>query len=352
MDDKGIQVSIGSKRKKTASAGSQTAFQTPKEERATQCGMSFTGSYGRNREHNKWRYDDLVARMQDKEMLVHWLMNEELMVKERSCPMCAGEMSLTRCEDRSDGLKWECRKQVNGKKHRAEVSIWKGSWFDSSKMTLEEILKLTYWWCQDLDQTQVKHELRLAESTGVDWDSFCREVCEITLLENGEKLGGNGKVVQIDESKFGKRKYHRGHHVEGQWVFGGIEQDSRKCFLVAVEKRDEQTLLPIIQKWIEPGTVIVSDCWKAYSKLEAHGYEQRTVNHSREFVNKDGDHTNKIEGHWRHAKCKLPKFGVRKHLFSTYLAEFIWRYMHCDEDLFRLFLNDVKKVYASCTTER
>ena len=257
MDDKGIQVSIGSKRKKTASAGSQTALQTSKEERATQCGMSFTGSYGRNREHSKWRYDDLVARMQDKEMLVHWLMNEGLMVKERSCPMCAGEMSLTRCEDRSDGLKWECRRQVNGKKHRAEVSIRKGSWFDSSKMTLEEILKLTYWWCQDLDQTQVKHELGLAESTGVDWDSFCREVCEITLLENGEKLGGNGKVVQIDESKFGKRKYHRGHHVEGQWVFGGIEQDSRKCFLVAVEKRDEHTLLPIIQKWIEPGTILL-----------------------------------------------------------------------------------------------
>lgn len=61
MDDKGIQVSIGSKRKKTVSAGSQTTLQTPKEERATQCGMSFTGSYGRNREHNKWRYDDLSS---------------------------------------------------------------------------------------------------------------------------------------------------------------------------------------------------------------------------------------------------------------------------------------------------
>jgi len=185
--------------------------------------------------------------------------------------MCAGEMSLTRCKGRSDGLKWECRKQVNGKKHRAEVSIRKGSWVDTSKMTLEEILKLTHWWSQDLDQTQVKHELGLAESTGVDWDCFCHKVCEITLLEKSERLGGKGKFVQIDESKFGKRKYHRGHHVEGQWVFGGIEQDSRKCFLVAVEKQDEQTLLPIIQKWIEPGTIIVSDCWKAYFKLETHG---------------------------------------------------------------------------------
>lgn len=44
------------------------------------------------------------------------------------------------------------------------------------------------------------------------------------LIEESCKLGGPGKTVQIDESKIGKRKYHRGHHVEGQWVFGGIEE--------------------------------------------------------------------------------------------------------------------------------
>ena len=68
--------------------------------------------------------------------------------------MCAGEMILTRCEDQSDGLKWECRQQVNCNRHKAEVSIRKGRWFEKSKMTLEEILKLTYWWCQDLYQAQ------------------------------------------------------------------------------------------------------------------------------------------------------------------------------------------------------
>ena len=45
-----------------------------------------------------------------------------------------------------------------------------------------------------------------------------------TLRESGEN-GGPGKLVQIDESKVGQRKYHRGHVVEGQWVFGGIEED-------------------------------------------------------------------------------------------------------------------------------
>lgn len=216
--------------------------------------------------------------MQNKEMLIHWLMDEGLISNKHFCPMCGEEMNLRRCEDRSDGLKWECKRQENGKRHKAEISIRKGSWVEKRRMTLEEILKLTYWWCQDLDQAQIKHELGLVEGTGVDWDSFCSEVCKITLLENGEKLGGVGKIVQFDESKFGKRKYHLDHHVEGQWIFGGIEENSRKCFLVAVEKRDEATLLPIIQKWIAPGTIIVSDCWKAYCNLENHGYEHGTVN--------------------------------------------------------------------------
>ena len=76
MEDKGVQVAKGSKRKKTSPCGQTTTLETPKEECATQCGMPFTGSYGRNREHNKWRYDDLVTRMQDKEILIHCMVNE------------------------------------------------------------------------------------------------------------------------------------------------------------------------------------------------------------------------------------------------------------------------------------
>ena len=159
-------------------------------------------------------------------------------------------MKLVTCNDRSDGLKWECRIQTSGKRHNTETSIRKGSWFSQSNMTLEEILKFTYWWCQDLEQSQITHELGLARGTGVDWDSFCREVYEITMFDSSQKLGGEGKIVQIDESKFGKRKYHRGHHVEGQWVFGGIEQESRKCFMIAVDERDEATLLPLIKRWM------------------------------------------------------------------------------------------------------
>ena len=106
---------------------------------------------------------------------------------------------------------------------------------------------------------------------------------------------------------------------------------------MAVEDRSEATLLPIIKEWIEPGTLIVSDCWKSYHSLDKHGYSHQTVNHSKEFVNEEGYNTNKMEG-----QVSLPVFGTRKDKYSSYLAEFIWRHVNKDKDLFATFLNDVK----------
>lgn len=84
-------------------------------------------------------------------------------------------------------------------------------------------------------------------------------------------IGGPGKTVEIDESKFGNRKNSRGHRITGQWVFGGIERETGKCFMVPVEKRDRFRLLPIFSKWILPNTTIMSYFWKAYDCL-SHTY--------------------------------------------------------------------------------
>jgi len=66
-----------------------------------------------------------------------------------------------------------------------------------------------------------------------------------------EKLGGPNKTVEIDESKFGRRKYQRGHPVKGQWVFGGVERESGRTFLAPVPDRTADTLVAIIRDWIE-----------------------------------------------------------------------------------------------------
>ena len=99
-----------------------------------------------------------------------------------------------------------------------------------------------------MEQRAIVKEMGIAAHTAVDWDSFCREVCEIVIMNSNKQIGGEGKRVQIYESKFGKRKYHKWKRVESQWVFGDIDEDSRECFMVTVAKRDRATLLPIIEE--------------------------------------------------------------------------------------------------------
>lgn len=117
----------------------------------------------------------------------------------------------------------------------------------------------------------IQNQLRLARKTVTDWNSFCREVTFDAMITKKIPLGGTDRTVEIDESKFGKRKYHSGHRMEGQWVFGGHERETGNCFLIPVEDRSAATLLSIIKNWIKPGTTIISDCWKvSHNKLYKH----------------------------------------------------------------------------------
>ena len=102
--------------------------------------------------------------------------------------------------------------------------------------------------------------------------------------------------VEIDESKFGKTKYNRGRVVKGQWVFGALCHETRESFVTTVPKCDNKTLLPITYQRIRPGSIIFSDCSKAYSKLNTLEYEHKTVNHKYNFVDPTTyAHTQNIE---------------------------------------------------------
>ena len=114
-------------------------------------------------------------------------------------------------------------------------------------------------------------EMALSSETAANWGNYCRQVCIDTVLEDWsyQPIGGVGVEVDIDESKFSRLKYGRGEAKKNtKWVFGGKERiNGDKAFVEVVERRDAKTLIPLIQKWILPGTIIYSDCWKAYSSL-------------------------------------------------------------------------------------
>ena len=104
------------------------------------------------------------------------------------------------------------------------------------------------------------------------------------------------------------------------WVLGGIQRgDNSSCFLEVVPRRDAATLLPIIQRNVAPGTVIMSDSWRAYNTLPQlpEGYAHYAVNHSRNFVSPADRqvHTQNIEGMWSRIKRKHKRISGQFHLF-------------------------------------
>ena len=221
------------------------------------------------------------------------------------------------------------------------------SWLVDSKLALSSLVELMYLWSQGFTITEMVHELKISKKTVVEWTIFFRECCFTMLIEHNEPIGGNGIEVEIDESKFGKRKYYRGHQVEGQWIFGGREKyDKSKVFMVPVADRKKDTLLPIIKKWIKPHSIIHSDCWKSYDELKSMEYTHVKVNHSKQFINpKTAACTNAIESDWRHAKVCMPRYGVHRDMHAAYLAEFMWRRKYHDVDKFIQLIKDINMAF-------
>jgi transposase-like protein len=130
------------------------------------------------------------------------------------------------------------------------------------------------------------------------------------VLSSSQKIGGPNKTAEIDESKFGRRKYNRGHKVNGHWVFSGVEPESGKTFLFPVPERTSDTLMAVLLDWIEPDTTVINDCWSAYRDIETHCYTHKTVDNTVGFVDvPSGAHTNIIASTWRHVKAFLNPYN-------------------------------------------
>jgi hypothetical protein len=275
---------------------------------------------------------------------LQWLARRRLVRNALQCPACNSPCKYTVYGGGMDGRRWACQ-GCNFRK-----SVRDGSFFARSHLTLKQIIILTYCWSHDLPQTVMIHEAEVVNpNVTVDWCNFMREECEIWMVNHNETIGGmdaqgQAIVVEIDESKYFHRKYHRGQWHDGHWVFGGIERNSGKCFLVEVADRRAPTLEALILQYILPGSHIVSDGWASYANIANlnHGiYTHSVVVHQHNFVDpNDPDvHTENVENMWMRAKRKLRRqFGTSRALFPSYLHEFVYRNRFRGQDLFGVFL--------------
>ena len=140
-----------------------------------------------------------------------------------------------------------------------------------------------------------------------------------------------------------------GHRVREQWVFEGYDTTDKVGFLIPVDRRNAETLLPIIEQYIRPQTEIHSDLWRAYGGIQAlpEGYKHLTVNHSLNFVDPiTYACTNHVENMWKNAKIShKARCGTQRTLLPSYLQEFMWR-QRFGEHPFRNIIEQITQIYT------
>lgn len=217
-----------------------------------------------------------------------------LLNQKRKCSRCRVMLKL--CVDSREQSRTPLVLRCYKKSCRKDYySLRQGTFFDKSNLSLQQILLLANLFCGKVTayeqmryEAQLSNE-RLSDHTIADWLSYCREVClEMVSRETPTLIGGEGMTVEVDESKFGKRKYNKGRVVEGQWVLGGICRETNDVFLAVCpdNKRDAPTLLDLIEHHVQKKSTIITDCWRAYDQLDQHGWQHLTVNHQYNFVGK------------------------------------------------------------------
>ena len=105
-----------------------------------------------------------------------------------------------------------------------------------------------------------------------------------------------------------------------------LRTDERKLVLKIVEIRDAATVLPIIKSSVIEGSIVLTDCWRAYNRIQEElGLIHGTVNHSLNYVDPVTlNHTNTIEGTWNGIKMKVPPRKRTKKLITDELIKFQW----------------------------
>lgn len=247
-----------------------------------------------------------------------------------------------------DKLIWRCR--LNG--CDTKLSIRSGSFFSGSKMPLSKIILFFHLWVKNYPSRIIMEDFEFAPHTVVDWNRFLREFCVSFYDRNTmNKIGGPNKVVELDETLIVKRKYNRGRVLKEQWLFGGIcrKQDNRQNFEIFVEFVDDRTastLLEIIERRIEPGSIVITDGWRAYNNIEQLGMTHHVIIHEDYFVDPEFPeiHTQNIENLWLCLKRMLRYKGTNRepHCWE-YIAEFLFRKQN--KDLFQALILEIQLNY-------
>ena len=268
----------------------------------------------------------LENELADEAKCITWLKNEHIVPETYICPSCQGKMELIQAHDSKSLGKYRCSACSE------QLSVNASCFLHRMHLPLNRVVKLLLTWLQNKPRNTMKEDVGCSLRSVIRHVNIFNIMASHLYVKNASMLGSNGNVVEIDECNLPRSKYNRGRFKLDCWVLGLIERPKQpneipKLVLLSLPDRTGDTLLKEIQRWVSPGSTIVTDAWGGYNGLSDHGYNHHVVCHKESFVNHETlAHTQRIESMWRWVrKNAVPPTGCSSHVLDYYLNAFLYK---------------------------
>ena len=149
-----------------------------------------------------------------------YLISLKIIPNKRRCGICSSIMKIESCSTGKyrEGCSWKCACGHT-------VSLRRDSILQNRNISSREFIDILTYFADNKTVASAAAHANVAETTVRRiFNELQEQIAE--EIRTRPKIGGPGKVVEIDEAKFGKRKYSRGRMVEGTWILGGIERET------------------------------------------------------------------------------------------------------------------------------
>ncbi|CAL4087952.1 unnamed protein product [Meganyctiphanes norvegica] len=300
-------------------------------------------------EDSSFRGDNVILRLVTKATpiidVIRWLQEHQLLKSKMMCDRCEHFMTwkYNHLEKKwKDGFYWKCENSKCPNLYCTKT-IRAGSMFDGSKLYLKEWLIVMYNWSKNIGSSATSKQINFSRKTIIKFYSYIREICEIYFKVNPVKLGGPGKTIDVDvfcpfPQNSNKQKLDKAQEPQNPiWILCIVDSSCTPSigYMEVVETRDVATLLPIILKVVQPGSIVHSVEWKAYSYVQGLSDTAGAVKHSIKFVDVNTYVDNKvIESYWKnHKNFYTSRGSTSRSNLNSYLQEIMWHERFSDNCL-------------------
>ena len=144
---------------------------------------------------------------------IQFCINNGLLKNKFNCNICFREKILVFNSKNGDGFIWKCSSK---KCSKSVNSIRKDSIFSQFKLPLKQIFFLLYEFSIKTSSESIIREYKISNVTVTKYFKFFRLLIGnyYFCFERNTKIGGNDKIVEIDECCLFRRKYNVGRLME------------------------------------------------------------------------------------------------------------------------------------------